>query len=125
MNKNSWHQEVKQYSYFSSRPPGGKAGLWIGEKRAAARADLESVGEAPWRGLGLIAVSAHDSSDEVIDLVRREFGEAHRHRVTGGEHQVDGVVDHAGVDDDRVGPLLEVIESPVRQPARRRVPFSS
>jgi metal-dependent hydrolase (beta-lactamase superfamily II) len=37
------------------------------------------------RGLGLIAVSAHDSSDEVIDLVRREFGEAHRHLRVGEE----------------------------------------
>ena len=37
------------------------------------------------RRLGLIAVSAHDSSDEVIDLVRREFGEAHRHLRVGEE----------------------------------------
>ena len=31
------------------------------------------------RNLGLIGVSAHDSSDEVIERFRREFGEAHRY----------------------------------------------
>ena len=37
------------------------------------------------RDLGVIGVSAHDSSDEVIGLVRREFGEAHRHLRVGEE----------------------------------------
>jgi metal-dependent hydrolase (beta-lactamase superfamily II) len=37
------------------------------------------------RNLGLIAVSAHDSSDEVIELIRREFGEAHRYVRVGEE----------------------------------------
>jgi len=37
------------------------------------------------RYLGLIAVSAHDSSDEVIELIRREFGEAHRYVRVGEE----------------------------------------
>lgn len=37
------------------------------------------------RNLGLIGVSAHDSSDEVIDLIRREFGDAHRHVRVGEE----------------------------------------
>jgi 7,8-dihydropterin-6-yl-methyl-4-(beta-D-ribofuranosyl)aminobenzene 5'-phosphate synthase len=31
------------------------------------------------RNLGMIGVSAHDSSDEVIERFRREFGEAHRY----------------------------------------------
>lgn len=31
------------------------------------------------RNLGLIAVSAHDSSDEVIEMVRQDFGDAHRY----------------------------------------------
>lgn len=37
------------------------------------------------RNLGLIAVSAHDSSEEVIELIRREFGEAHRYVRIGEE----------------------------------------
>lgn len=43
------------------------------------------------RGLGLIGVSGHDSSDEVIELVRREFGDAHRYVRVGEE-----IVIHAG-----------------------------
>jgi 7,8-dihydropterin-6-yl-methyl-4-(beta-D-ribofuranosyl)aminobenzene 5'-phosphate synthase len=37
------------------------------------------------RNLGVIAVSAHDSSDEVIEMVREEFGEAHRYIRVGEE----------------------------------------
>lgn len=37
------------------------------------------------RNLGLIAVSAHDSSNEVIEMVRAEFGEAHRYIRVGEE----------------------------------------
>ncbi|MCB1854870.1 MAG: MBL fold metallo-hydrolase [Pseudomonadales bacterium] len=37
------------------------------------------------RNLGLIAVSAHDSSDEVIELIRTEFGDAHRYIRVGEE----------------------------------------
>ena len=37
------------------------------------------------RELGLIAVSAHDSSDEVIEMIRLEFGEAHRYIRVGEE----------------------------------------
>jgi metal-dependent hydrolase (beta-lactamase superfamily II) len=37
------------------------------------------------RDLGLIAVSAHDSSDEVIELIRREFGDRHRYIRVGQE----------------------------------------
>lgn len=37
------------------------------------------------RKLGLIAVSAHDSSDEVIELVRQAFGDAHRYIRVGEE----------------------------------------
>jgi len=37
------------------------------------------------RKLGFIGVSAHDSSDEVIELVRQEFGEAHRYVRVGEE----------------------------------------
>lgn len=37
------------------------------------------------RNLGLIGVSAHDSSDEVIERFRREFGEAHRYVRVGEE----------------------------------------
>jgi hypothetical protein len=35
------------------------------------------------RNLGIIAVSAHDSSDEVIEKVRRLFGDAHRYLRVG------------------------------------------
>ncbi len=37
------------------------------------------------RNLGLIAVSAHDSSDEVIEMVRQAFGDAHRYIRVGEE----------------------------------------
>ena len=37
------------------------------------------------RNLGVIAVSAHDSSDEVIEMVRQEFGGAHRYIRVGEE----------------------------------------
>jgi hypothetical protein len=37
------------------------------------------------RNLGVIAVGGHDSSDEVIELVRQEFGEAHRYVRVGQE----------------------------------------
>lgn len=37
------------------------------------------------RNLGVIGVSAHDSSDEVIELIREEFGEAHRYVRVGEE----------------------------------------
>jgi metal-dependent hydrolase (beta-lactamase superfamily II) len=37
------------------------------------------------RGLGIMAVSGHDSSDEVIELIRREFGTAHRYVRVGEE----------------------------------------
>ncbi len=37
------------------------------------------------RNLGVIAVSAHDSSDEVIEMVRDEFGAAHRYIRVGEE----------------------------------------
>ena len=37
------------------------------------------------RDLGIIAVSAHDSSDEVIEMVRERFGEAHRYVRVGEE----------------------------------------
>lgn len=42
------------------------------------------------RNLGLIAVSAHDSSDEVIAMVREEFGEAHRYIRVGEEIVIGG-----------------------------------
>lgn len=35
--------------------------------------------------LGVIGVSGHDSSDEVVELIRREFGEAHRYVRVGEE----------------------------------------
>ena len=37
------------------------------------------------RNLGVIAVGGHDSSDEVIERVRQEFGEAHRYVRVGEE----------------------------------------
>ena len=37
------------------------------------------------RDLGIIAVSGHDSSDEIIDRVRQEFGDAHRYIRVGEE----------------------------------------
>jgi metal-dependent hydrolase (beta-lactamase superfamily II) len=37
------------------------------------------------RDLGLIAVGGHDSSDEVIEMVRTEFGDAHRYVRVGEE----------------------------------------
>ena len=37
------------------------------------------------RNLGVIAVSAHDSSDQVIEMVRNEFGGAHRYIRVGEE----------------------------------------
>jgi metal-dependent hydrolase (beta-lactamase superfamily II) len=37
------------------------------------------------RNPGVIAVGGHDSSDEVIEMVRREFGEAHRYVRVGEE----------------------------------------
>ena len=37
------------------------------------------------RNLGLIAVSAHDSSNEVIEMVRAQFGDAHRYIRVGEE----------------------------------------
>ena len=37
------------------------------------------------RGLGLVAVGGHDSSDDVIEMVRNEFGDAHRYVRVGEE----------------------------------------
>ena len=37
------------------------------------------------RNLGIIAVSGHDSSDEVIARVRERFGKAHRYLRVGEE----------------------------------------
>ena len=45
----------------------------------------EKISMLKKRNLGLIAVSAHDSSDEVIELILREFGEAHRYVRIGEE----------------------------------------
>jgi metal-dependent hydrolase (beta-lactamase superfamily II) len=45
----------------------------------------EEIAMLKKRNLGLIAVSAHDSSDQVIELIRREFGEAHRYVRIGEE----------------------------------------
>ncbi len=42
------------------------------------------------RQLGVIGVSGHDSSDEVIELVRREFGDAHRYVRVGEEIIIGG-----------------------------------
>ena len=43
------------------------------------------------RDLGIIAVSGHDSSDEVIERVRREFGKAHRYIRVGEEIVISAV----------------------------------
>lgn len=45
----------------------------------------EQIAMLKKRNLGIIAVSAHDSSDEVIEMVREEFGEAHRYIRVGEE----------------------------------------
>ena len=45
----------------------------------------EEISMLKKRNLGLIAVSAHDSSDEVIELILRECGEAHRYVRIGEE----------------------------------------
>jgi 7,8-dihydropterin-6-yl-methyl-4-(beta-D-ribofuranosyl)aminobenzene 5'-phosphate synthase len=37
------------------------------------------------RNLGIVGVSGHDSSDEVIEKFRREFGTAHRYIRVGEE----------------------------------------
>jgi hypothetical protein len=42
------------------------------------------------RDLGVTGVSAHDSSDEVIELIRQEFGEAHRYVRVGEEIVISG-----------------------------------
>ena len=46
---------------------------------------LRQIAMLKKRNLGVIAVSAHDSSDEVIEIVREEFGEAHRYIRVGEE----------------------------------------
>jgi len=46
---------------------------------------LEQIAMLKERNLGIIALSAHDSSDEVIELVRNEVGEAHRYVRDGEE----------------------------------------
>ncbi len=43
------------------------------------------------RNLGLIAVGGHDTSDEVIELIRGEFGQAHRYVRVGEEIVVSAV----------------------------------
>ena len=43
------------------------------------------------RNLGIIAVSGHDSSDEVIARVRELFGEAHRYLRVGEEIVISSV----------------------------------
>jgi len=45
----------------------------------------EHLGLLKSRNLGLIAVGGHDSSDEVIEMVREEFGDAHRYVRVGEE----------------------------------------
>ncbi len=46
---------------------------------------LEQIELLKSRDLGLIGVGGHDSSDEVIELVRSEFGTAHRYVKVGEE----------------------------------------
>ncbi len=45
----------------------------------------EHLGLLKSRNLGLIAVGGHDSSDEVVEMVREEFGDAHRYVRVGEE----------------------------------------
>ena len=46
---------------------------------------LEQIAMLEERDLGIVALSAHDSSDEVIELVREAFAEAHRYIRVGEE----------------------------------------
>jgi len=46
---------------------------------------LRQIAMLKERKLGIIALSAHDSSDEVIEIVRKAFGEAHRYIRVGEE----------------------------------------
>jgi len=46
------------------------------------------------RNLGLIAVGGHDSSDDVIEMVRKEFGDAHRYVRVGEEIVISGPGPH-------------------------------
>lgn len=48
------------------------------------------------RDLGIIAVSGHDSSDDIIDRVRRDFGDAHRY-IRVGEEIIIGAGQRAAI----------------------------